>query len=179
MRNVSAGAERGVPLAGCLFSGLGRSDSVLIAITGIHGNFYSNPFYYDMGDALVGKGIDLLYAQTNDAFPRMEVTNARTGRRETIGSWNERFSYTDEDIGAYLELAGSLGYRHIYLAGHSLGANKVIYYLSRHRDPRVERFFLLSPADVSYMTSSVTSEEREQVKCQVGPGTGRGCFPSP
>ena len=37
------------------------------------------------------------------------------------------------------------------LAGHSLGANKVIYYLSRHHDQRVGRFFLLSPANLDYM----------------------------
>ena len=47
---------------------------------------------------------------------------------------------------AYIEFAQRQGYKHIYLAGHSLGANKVIYYLSRHHDKRVEKFLLLSPA---------------------------------
>ncbi|MBO5575774.1 MAG: hypothetical protein J5956_05690 [Ruminococcus sp.] len=50
---------------------------------------------------------------------------------EIIGSWNERFEYTDDDIDAYLSYAEKLGYKHIILAGHSLGANKVIYYMSR------------------------------------------------
>ena len=26
------------------------TDTVLIAVTGIHGNFFSNPFYYNIGD---------------------------------------------------------------------------------------------------------------------------------
>lgn len=61
-----------------------KSDTVVIAITGIHGNFYSNPFYYNIGDA----------------FGEIETFNANTGAKELIGSWNERFSYTDEDIDA-------------------------------------------------------------------------------
>jgi hypothetical protein len=44
------------------------SDTVLICITGIHGNFYSNPFYYNIGNTLTADGIDFIYAQTNDAF---------------------------------------------------------------------------------------------------------------
>ena len=41
---------------------------MVIAITGIHGNFYSNPFYYNFGDTLNAGGIDFIYAQTNDAM---------------------------------------------------------------------------------------------------------------
>ncbi|MBR7008082.1 MAG: hypothetical protein IKH90_05570 [Ruminococcus sp.] len=55
----------------------------------------------------------------------------RTNEPEIIGSWNERFEYTDDDIDAYLSYAEKLGCKHIILAWHSLGANKVIYYLSR------------------------------------------------
>ena len=65
--------KRGSVLNGVLF----RNDeecalTVLIAITGIHGNFYSNPFYYN------GGGIDFVYAQTNDAFNRIETFNILT-----------------------------------------------------------------------------------------------------
>ena len=95
-----------------------------------------------------------------------------TGKEETIGSWNERFKYTDEDIEAYLAFAEEEGYEHIILAGHSLGANKVIYYLSRHKDPRVEHFFLLSPANLSYMMSEVTEQEKKLIKTQVERGDG-------
>ena len=39
----------------------------------------------------------------------------------------EDFNDTDEDIEAYLDFAEQAGYKHMILAGHSLGANKVIY----------------------------------------------------
>lgn len=138
----------------------------------IHGNFYSNPFYYNIGDTLNSGRIDFIYAQTNDAFGRIETFNVNTGKNETIGSWNERFSYTEEDIDAYLTFAEEEGYEHIILAGHSLGANKVIYYLSRNHDPRIEHFFLLSPANLTYMMSGVTEWEKRMIKEQVERGDG-------
>lgn len=138
--------RRGSVLNGVLFrNDNAKAKSVLIAITGIHGNFYSNPFYYNFGETLNAGGIDFIYAQTNDAFNRIETVNVKTGKPEIIGSYNEYFSYTDEDVDAYLDFAEHEGYKNVILAGHSLGANKVIYYLSRHHSTeRVAHFLLLS-----------------------------------
>ena len=119
-------------------------------------------------------GIDFAYAQTRNAFGVIRTRNVLTKKEEVIGSWNERFTDTDEDIAAYLDEAERRGYRHIVLAGHSLGANKVIYYLSRNHDPRVEHFILMSPANVDYMTSGVTHEEREIVAALMAEGRGGG-----
>lgn len=167
-------AERGSVLNGVLFRNDDvKADTVMIAVTGIHGNFYSNPFYYDFGETLNGAGIDFIYAQTNDAFNRIETFNANTNQPEIIGSFNERFSYTDEDIEAYLNLAHDEGYTKIILAGHSLGANKVIYYLSRHHDTdKVSRFLLLSPANIEWLLNGVTQREKDTVRemCETGRG---------
>ena len=43
MEKLKVPTQRGVLLDGVLF-GSGKADTVMIAITGIHGNFYSNPF---------------------------------------------------------------------------------------------------------------------------------------
>ena len=181
MFRLNVPTKRGVVLNGVLFrqNEKKETDTVMIAITGIHGNFYSNPFYYNIGDALNSDNIDFIYAQTNDAFGQIETINVHTGNKETIGSWNERFSYTDEDIEAYLDFAEEEGYEHIILAGHSLGANKVIYYLSRHHDPRVEHFFLLSPANLTHMMSGVTDIEKKIIKDQVERGDGDRMLPFP
>ena len=181
MFRLNVPTKRGSVLNGVLFrQGEKRSaDTVMIAITGIHGDFYSNPFYYNIGDTLNSGNIDFIYAQTNDAFGRIETVNVLTGKKETIGSWNERFSYTDEDIDAYLTFAEEEGYEHIILAGHSLGANKVIYYLSHNHDPRVEHVFLLSPANLTYMMSGVTEREKKIIKEQVERGDGDQMLPLP
>lgn len=176
MKSLNVSTRRGTVLNGVLFSEQ-NADTVVIAITGIHGNFYSNPFYYNIGDTLSVNGIDFIYAQTCDAFDQIETVNVKTGEKEIIGSWNERFSYTDEDIDAYLDYAAK-NYRHVILAGHSLGANKVIHYLSRHHDTtRVERFILLSPANLSYMMSGVTEGEKDFIHRVVRYGQGDKILP--
>lgn len=116
-------------------------------------------------------------AQTNDAFGQIKTYNIHTKQNEVIGSWNERFEYTDDDINAYIEFVERQGYKHIYLAGHSLGANKVIYCLSRHHDDRVEKFLLLSPANLEHMMSGVTDDEREYIREQVESGDGDKLLP--
>ncbi|MBQ3670881.1 MAG: DUF1749 domain-containing protein [Treponema sp.] len=195
--NIEAVAKRGTVLDGVLFSSStlstpivngtssdeksaavderSRTDTVVIAITGIHGNFYSNPFYFNFGNTLNGAGIDFVYAQVCDAFGEINTRNVLTGKAEVIGSWNERFSYADEDIAAYIDWAENAGYRHIVLAGHSLGANKVIHYLANTHDSRIDRFLLLSPCNVEYLTSLVTEEEKQTVRkmCENGHGDER------
>ena len=176
MENLDVETRRGTVLNGVLFPAK-NSDTVVIAITGIHGNFYSNPFYYNIGDTLSANGIDFIYAQTNDALGEIETFNAKTGKKEIIGSWNERFSYTEEDIDAYLDYAEK-NYRHVILAGHSLGANKVIYYLSKHHDKkRVEKFILMSPANLSHMMSGVSDGEKDFIEKFVRYGQGEKILP--
>ena len=181
MFRLNVATERGVVLNGVIFrkSETKTSDTVMIAITGIHGNFYSNPFYYNIGDTLNSSNIDFIYAQTNDAFGEIPTINVKTREKELIGSWNERFSYTEDDIEAYLNFAEKEGYKHIILSGHSLGANKVIYYLSRNNNKRVEHFFLLSPANLSYMMSGVTDKEKSIIKEQIERGDGDKKLPFP
>ncbi|MBQ9228460.1 MAG: alpha/beta fold hydrolase [Eubacterium sp.] len=178
MKEIGVQTKRGVILNGVLFDTPG-ADTVVINITGIHGNFYSNPFYYNFGDTLNANGIDFIYAQTNDAFGQIKTINMITGKTEIIGSWNERFAYTDEDIEAYLDYAERAGYRRIILAGHSLGANKVIYYLSRHHEERIAHFILLSPANLDYMMSGVTESEKAIIRRQVASGRGGQLLPFP
>lgn len=174
--NIEAVTKRGTVLDGVLFANTdGTADTLVIAITGIHGNFYSNPFYFNFGDTLNAGGIDFVYAQVCDAFGEINTRNIHTGKEEIIGSWNERFSYADEDIAAYIDWAENAGYSHIVLAGHSLGANKVIHYLATSHDSRVDRFLLLSPCNVEYLTSQVTEEEKRTVRkmCESGCGNER------
>lgn len=176
MKPLDIPTKRGILLEGALF-GTGSADTVMIAITGIHGNFYSNPFYYTVGGTLSAAGIDFIYAQTCNAFGTILTPNVRTGGTETIGSWNERFADALDDVAAYVDFAERQGYRHIVLAGHSLGANKVIYYLSTTHDPRVEHFFLLSPANMDYMTAGVSAAERDYVRHSFAAGLTDSMLP--
>lgn len=140
-----------------------RAAAVVIAITGVHGNFHTNPFYVPIGESLAAAGIDVIYAQTRDALSKVEIRNTITGERQIIGSWNEDMERSSEDVAAYVDFAESPGYEQIILAGHSLGTNKVIRYLSQTHDLRVERFILLSPANLSHMRTAISPEQRRYV----------------
>jgi len=65
--------------------------------------------------------------------------------RHLAGAAFERFGQSVEDIRAIVAFARTSGYRRIVLAGHSTGANKVLYYASRARDPRVIGIVLAGP----------------------------------
>lgn len=176
MERLNIPTQSGMVLHGARFSDK-PSDTVVIAITGVHGNFYSNPFYYHIGETLSRAGVDFIYAQTRNAFGQIEIQNANTGERQLIGSWNENFADAVEDVRAYVDFAAQSGYRRIILAGHSLGANKVIYYLSQTADPRVEKFILLSPANIKHLTSYVSPAERTLVQQWVSDGMGQEVLP--
>ncbi|QQP27651.1 alpha/beta hydrolase [Lactobacillus ultunensis] len=163
--------KKGTELTGVLFSEK-KSDWLMIAITGVHGNFYSNPFYVNIGQTLNENEIDFLYAQTRDAFGQIESNNKVTGKKEIIGSFNEDFNEADNDIEAYLDFAQKHNYHHVILAGHSLGANKVIHYLATHDDSRVDHFIFLSPANVRYLTSYLSNAEKQEIMDKVKNGQG-------
>ncbi len=160
MKPLEIETKRGSVLDGVLFCETQNPDTVLIAITGIHGNFYSNPFYYNFGHTLNRGNIDFIYAQTCDAFGKDIRINKKTGKEEIIGSFNEDFNNTDEDVEAYINYAEKNKYKNIFLAGHSLGANKIIYYLSRNNDKRVKKYLLLSPANITHLLNGVSEEEK-------------------
>ena len=105
MEAVYVPTERGPVLAGAPFPASGATGeparTVVIAITDIHGNFYSNPFYYNVGNALNDAGIDFVYAQTCDAFGQMRSVDVNTEEEVLIGSWNERFYYAVDDVRAW------------------------------------------------------------------------------
>lgn len=170
--------RRGILLDGVLFD-KGGEKTVVIAITGIHGNFYSNPMYYNIGDTLSDNGIAFIYAQTNDAFNQMEALNASTGKTEIIGSYNECFDDICDDINAYVNFAKEKGYTDIILAGHSLGANKVIHYLANAPETPVKHFILVSPANMKYMLENVTDDERRIIRYFVDNGMGDRMLPFP
>ncbi|MDO4431468.1 MAG: alpha/beta fold hydrolase [Lonepinella koalarum] len=177
MEKLAVATQSGAVLDGALFAGTKQADTVMIAITGIHGNFYSNPFYVHLGQTLSAHGIDFVYAQTRNAFNQIPIVNAKTGLPETIGSYNEDFGKALEDVKAYVDFAQKQGYGRIILAGHSLGANKVIHYLAKSQDKRVDKFILLSPANVTHLTNSISEPERAFIRSQVQNGNDQTILP--
>jgi pimeloyl-ACP methyl ester carboxylesterase len=176
--NIEAITKRGIILNGVLFNqDVNHADTIVIAITGIHGNFYSNPFYFNFAATLNAHNIPFVYAQVCDAFGEIQTQNVLTNQNIIIGSWNERFEDADDDVNSYIDWAQRAGYHHIILAGHSLGANKVIHYLSNHHDNRIDKFILLSPANLRHLTAQVNIYEKQVIKRIIHNGNGQTKLP--
>ena len=70
MEKLALPTKRGSVLTGVLFdSPTKKASTVVIAITGIHGNFYSNPFYVNIGNTLSKAGIDFIRNGADNHLP--------------------------------------------------------------------------------------------------------------
>ena len=66
----------------------------------------------------------------------------RGPQKKLIGTAFERFEDSPKDIDAMIRYARTLGYKKIILAGHSTGANKVLYYQYKRKNPAVKGIIL-------------------------------------
>ncbi len=84
---------------------------------------------------------------------------AGRGRR-LAGAAFERFADCLVDVRAAVDFVRRRGYRHVVLAGHSTGANKVLYYAAKGRDRRIDGLLLLGPvSDIAGEAKRVGSRE--------------------
>ena len=164
MHEIKVPTKRGILLEGILYNETKNPSSILIAITGIHAKDEKNPFYDIIGFTLNKGNIDFICAHTSDAIKKTTQNNFLTGKKETFGSFNEDFNNSEDDIEAYIKYVEKLKYKHIYLAGHSIGANKIIYYLSKNHDRRIEKYILMSPANISKLIEKNTKNELNLIK---------------
>ena len=164
MKNIEVPTKRGILLEGILYCETKNPTSILITISGIHAQAERNPFYDNIGFTLNKGNIDFICAHTCDAMKKVTKKNILTGKEETFGSFNEDFNNTEDDIEAYINYVKKYNYKHVYLAGHSIGANKIIYYLSKNHDSRVEKYILMSPANIIKLLEKNTKEELSLIK---------------
>lgn len=84
------------------------------------------------------KGNKILYLKFNT---RGHDIISRDGKK-FIGAAFETFADSVKDIRALIGLSKELGYKKIILAGHSTGANKVLHYIYKTKDPSVKGLIL-------------------------------------
>ena len=166
MRKINVETSKGTVLRGNIFKS-NREETVVIIITGVEGNICNNNFYNVLGKKLAENGIDFVVAHTRDAFNATSSFNKIIGKVETYGAGNESFADSDLDIGAYVNWSALKGYRHIILGGQSLGANKVIHYLSQNINNSIERFLLLSPVNIDALRNNVPLRQKDLINQQI------------
>ncbi len=117
------------------------------------GNFLENVYGNIVGNFLANNEIGFIYSHTrgynhiNDIATK-EKTKEGGYKTKRIGAVYERFSECEHDIQAWIDEGKKLGYRKIVLFGHSLGCNKVLYYLHKNKEDMVVGLVLASPPDM-------------------------------
>ena len=139
MKLVSVDTKDKIPLFG-LFSEAKNSKTVLINIHGTASNFYENSYMILVTEFLLKNNISVL--STNNRGAGVMHVYPHTGAAL------EHFEDCVLDIDAWIKFALSKGYKNIILQGHSLGSEKVVYYMNKGKyGKNVKSIILLGPAD--------------------------------
>jgi pimeloyl-ACP methyl ester carboxylesterase len=134
-------------------------DTCVLSIHGMGGNIIENKFGVMLGEELSANGYGYIFAH-NRGHSRIndiakKPTNQDNGfNYQTIGSTYELFTDSPKDITPWLEKCRELGYKKIILFGHSLGCNKIVYYLSQNDPDDVVGVILASPPDLVGMVET-------------------------
>lgn len=123
-----------------LFLGAPTSKTIFIHTHGTASNFYEEYFIESFAGKFIENNISLLSANNRGAgvYDAYEKTGAAT----------ELFEDCVYDLDAWVTFAIEHGYENIILSGHSLGTEKVVYYMSHGQlANKISKIVLLAPAD--------------------------------
>lgn len=153
-RLVYVETEDGISQCGVFIRPAGRDEgpTPVIWIHGAWMHFYF-PTYVQLGRELASRGVPFLSVNTrgHDLGSLMFRSEMEGDASEFIGArvggylW-EVFDDQFADIRAWVDLCVQLGYRGVVLAGHSLGATRVVRFLAQAGDERVRGVIAASPA---------------------------------
>ena len=106
-----------------------RNNAGVVMVHGYSGNFYSGIMAF-LPEALSGCGF---------------ATLALNMRDHDRGPKKNRFEDNRYDIAVAVDEMARLGYNPIFLFGHSMGTNRVLYYVAATGDPRIKAILLTGP----------------------------------
>ena len=126
-------------------------DTCVLIVHGMSGSIIEDYYAEVLGKLLATKGVGCIYGHNrgfghiNDIVKRIPGSLGTTTER--FGGTYERFIDSKLDINAWINSCKQLGYKKIILLGHSLGCNKVLYFLSKNSSPLITGVVLASPPD--------------------------------
>jgi pimeloyl-ACP methyl ester carboxylesterase len=149
----------GVVLAGIMVEPKGRKNVALIWLHGLTSSFDSGqPLIEQLSVACQSMGIG--YLKFNTRGHHLVTHGISSKRQPYLGATHERFRDSVKDIQAMISFARRLGYKKIILAGHSTGAQKVLYYATQTKDRNVVAVLLAGAAsDIAGELSSLTGQQ--------------------
>ena len=159
----------GISLKG-LFLETKENNRICLFIPGCCGNFVDNDFMRIIGMTLLKNQYNVLCANTRGSFMMNSSFHSQNLERpKQIGVAYECFEDCVYDIDAWVEFLDKFGYEEIILLCHSMGCNKIVYYLNQKDNNKISKVILLSPQDnVNFsnldMHSGLLEEAEKNIK---------------
>src|SRR4051794_29844677 len=116
-------------LQGLLYEPEGPARAAVLHVHGMAGNFYENRFLDVFADVYTRAGLALLTVNPRGHDTIADFPLAGGGSRR-VGSAYERFADCALDLEAWATVLRERGFGRIIVQGHSLGASKVVHYLT-------------------------------------------------
>ena len=141
--------EDGLQLHGVLYQPEKETDTVLVHVHGMGGNFYENKFLENIAKTLTDSGIAFFPFNNRGNGNITDFVRIKNNKKDfvTYGTTNERFEDSLLDIQAGINFVKEKGFTKVHLSGHSLGAPKVAYYASKVKE-NLQSVIFLSPSDM-------------------------------
>ena len=144
--------EQGIKLKGYY-----HKEASTVAILYIHG---LTGAYDDLAQVIASRceqeKVAFCFAYNQGAGEIKEFEKQTADGEQVIirGSCYERFESIVPDVQCFVQFLESEGYQNIYLVGHSMGNNKLIYFLNHVATSKVRGVVLLAPQDMEAIINS-------------------------
>lgn len=125
-------------------------DTCIVFIHGQGGNVIENYFAHIWGRIFNENNIGFIYGH-NRGYNHINDIITKDNDLKRCGATFEIFEESIYDVELWLNKAYELGYKKVILMGHSLGCNKIIYYIYKN-NPKIDGVILASPPDMVGLT---------------------------
>ncbi|MCL5093278.1 MAG: DUF1749 domain-containing protein [Candidatus Marsarchaeota archaeon] len=147
---LSFDASDGLILYSMLSKPKGVTDKVILHIHGLGGSFYGSNSIPEISAEAKRRGIAFMSQLTRGSYA-IEEFGYRSGNRKLLaGSALERFEDCVYDIDGAIRSLRKMGFKKIFLEGHSTGCQKILYYMNSKKAKNskfVTAMALISPVD--------------------------------
>ncbi len=164
MKTLKATTTDGIIYTGFLFEPEIKSETIIIHIHGMSGDMYIDTFQLPMQTEYPKHGIAYL-AGENRGTHSITQFETPSGQLKNLGNSYEIFEDCILDIQAWVDKAKEMGYKNIWLQGHSLGTSKIAYYLAQTKTQDIKGLILLSPSDMLGLVQYESSGKKDHEIC--------------
>lgn len=154
-------AQDGVILNGYINKGILKTDKVLIELHGMTSNCFKKREMV-IANYVENIGIDSI-CFNNRGSDIVKYIKYKDDRKKLAGTAYEDIEESYYDIVGAIKYAMQLGYKKIFLQGHSLGATKLVYTLNKMKKnnekclDEISGVILLSLVDIPYIFNKFTN----------------------